>query len=636
MADDARANPTSPFVFSAGSSAADAANVLRALRLSDRDSEAVCGFETPGKQLIAACRTASAAAAAVVALMRERPGDAQCQSECCYTLASFADGSTEQRTAAGEAGAADAVVAAMCMHHAAGVQVHGCMALCNLMKHHVANETKALAAGAVPAALCALKAYPRDTVVQCEGLNALCACMDPQRITVAWRTAALDIITAALAALRTHSGDHGVVRNSLCALRMCVDLSDESRAAAVSAGALPAVVAAMRAQLADTMVQCAGCVTMQALLGGEKFGGGGPRPSARDRQLATDAVSTLLAALKAHVTEPNTQEQACLSLCRMAAAADESIKGREAFRAVVAALRTHAASPHVQAAACSALAGLCSGAAAKKQAAACAAGALDAAVAALLAHPDDDAVQEYGCLACAHLMAPGHAAQAAAIAAGVLQAAMRALRRPSLSVHAPALMTIVGLLSENAAAARAAGAAGAIEAVASAILAARSFPDVAHADRFVQDTARANGFGVLHQLICCDGGDNDDVGARERRAVCAGAVEALRTLRSSMTTPTSVVTALVARLEAAARRHDDDAARCDAGAACKRCGSLRASGAMCALLGCGARARARARDGDGAAKSLLRCGACRAEAYCSVAHQRADWARHKVGCRSAA
>jgi hypothetical protein len=48
---------------------------------------------------------------------------------------------------------------------------------------------------------------------------------------------------------------------------------------------------------------------------------------------------------------------------------------------------------------------------------------------------------------------------------------------------------------------------------------------------------------------------------------------------------------------------------------------------MCALAGCGARSRAGA-----AAKKLLRCGTCRAACYCSAAHQREDWRRHKCEC----
>jgi hypothetical protein len=49
---------------------------------------------------------------------------------------------------------------------------------------------------------------------------------------------------------------------------------------------------------------------------------------------------------------------------------------------------------------------------------------------------------------------------------------------------------------------------------------------------------------------------------------------------------------------------------------------------LCALAGCGA---TRAREHSG--KKLLRCGRCRTMAYCCLAHQHSDWARHKLECR---
>jgi hypothetical protein len=79
----------------------------------------------------------------------------------------------------------------------------------------------------------------------------------------------------------------------------------------------------------------------------------------------------------------------------------------------------------------------------------------------------------------------------------------------------------------------------------------------------------------------------------------------------------------IRNLQPAAQRHD--AAPC-AVAGCMRCAAARARGAMCALAGCGARSRA------DSAKKLLRCGTCLAACYCSAAHQREDWRRHKHEC----
>jgi hypothetical protein len=141
--------------------------------------------------------------------------------------------------------------------------------------------------------------------------------------------------------------------------------------------------------------------------------------------------------------------------------------------------------------------------------------------------------------------------------------------------------------------------------------------------------ARSNALKALHSLIAGNA-------AAEVRAVCAGALEAVTSnavkacRRDRAFTETcrhgngnEFLTQLTAALQAAAQRHD--AAPCTHDG-CKRCG-LRASGAMCALPGCGQCKRA-----DGSGKKLLRCGRCMAAAYCGAAHQREHWRRHKPLC----
>jgi hypothetical protein len=109
----------------------------------------------------------------------------------------------------------------------------------------------------------------------------------------------------------------------------------------------------------------------------------------------------------------------------------------------------------------------------------------------------------------------------------------------------------------------------------------------------------------------------------EARGITAGALEALEARREEAPDVEATRLQLIHILQPAAQRHD--AAPC-AVAGCKRCVAARARGAMCALAGCGARGR------DGGAKKLLRCGTCRAACYCSSAHQREDWGRHKGEC----
>jgi hypothetical protein len=82
-----------------------------------------------------------------------------------------------------------------------------------------------------------------------------------------------------------------------------------------------------------------------------------------------------------------------------------------------------------------------------------------------------------------------------------------------------------------------------------------------------------------------------------------------------------------ARKGLAARREGVCAA--GGGCGCEQCGAQRADGRTCALPACGSRAA-------GGSAPLKKCAACRAEAYCCGEHQRADWARHKPGCKAAA
>jgi hypothetical protein len=86
---------------------------------------------------------------------------------------------------------------------------------------------------------------------------------------------------------------------------------------------------------------------------------------------------------------------------------------------------------------------------------------------------------------------------------------------------------------------------------------------------------------------------------------------------------------LIMRLQAAIEVHD--AAVCSAPGACARCAQLRASCKRCGLPGCGASRRA-----DDAERTMAKCGDCRRLAYCCSAHQTEDWARHKAECRAAA
>lgn len=82
--------------------------------------------------------------------------------------------------------------------------------------------------------------------------------------------------------------------------------------------------------------------------------------------------------------------------------------------------------------------------------------------------------------------------------------------------------------------------------------------------------------------------------------------------------------------ESAADDAKHDAAACADVASCAVCARMRAAAAICGLAGCWRRGRCDGGDG------LLKCGSCRAVAYCGTEHQIADWKRHKGDCRASA
>lgn len=85
-------------------------------------------------------------------------------------------------------------------------------------------------------------------------------------------------------------------------------------------------------------------------------------------------------------------------------------------------------------------------------------------------------------------------------------------------------------------------------------------------------------------------------------------------------------TEIGAALQRAEQRHD--LTRCARCARCIRCKAARKEGAMCGLPTCGLRAR----DSGG---KLQRCKGCLSMVFCSVEHQQEMWPQHKAACKAA-
>jgi hypothetical protein len=265
---------------------------------------------------------------------------------------------------------------------------------------------------------------------------------------------------------------------------------------------------------------------------------------------------------------------------------DRALAAR-AIGAVVAAMSAHRARMEVQRDACYAIWTMT--ASPPNKAAAGAHGAVRAVLAALAAHPDEEAVRVYGC---------------------------RALRALCIGN------------SQNVADARAAGA---IEAVVAAMRALRDASDASQGGGGGGGgAARNHDDDVPYCILALHVLTHGDAAAAARAVRSDADVEALLARQAPHGREEEVAHALLApQLRAAAQRHDDGGGSCaDKHAACQRCAALRGSGAMCALPGCGARKRAEGTSN----KKLLRCGTCRGACYCGPTHQRQDWARHKAEC----
>jgi hypothetical protein len=373
---------------------------------------------------------------------------------------------------------------------------------------------------------------------------------------------------------------------------------------------------------ADTELQHQGCLALGNLCKDSISA-----VDARSAALVHDATTTVLAALDAHPAHAALQRCGCFALGAFAGNAQHqaSVARAGAIRAILRAMRLHPTSVDLHSSCCTALSAVCVSNA-RNAAAACAEGAVALIAAAMRTtiSGDDANGQTRACLALRDIIS-STADQNAARAAGAIEAVVMALcAHPTDELlQFSSCASLVCMLHDNTLNICAAVAAGAIDAVVVAIGASA----LASADTRPKSYEAC--CVALDVLIHNTGGD--DV-AHARTATNAGALEALLEHEQPRANGHHWSEAshqrLLAQLRAAAARHD--AAGACAAAGCKRCAGMRARGKLCAAPGCFMRRRA-----NDDTKKLLRCGGCLAAGYCCIAHQHADWARHKPECRRA-
>jgi hypothetical protein len=559
------------------------------------------------------------AAAVVASFFSAHAASAELMGFACNAAAELAVKGAAQRTALGTAGVVEAVVAALRAHvRVAPVQHSSCKALLHLTNLCQENKARTLAAGGVQALLTTVAEHAANAHVQAVAWNALAnvVCEDEHTALAALAAGA---VRAAVASMRAHAADAAVQHVCCMALmNMMAQADGVTRLRALDVGVLDALLAAMRAHPRQSRVQSAASGAVGDLIAETAAVADDARVMAR----VDNVLAAVVAALAAHRSDGRVQHECCRALWNImfSAAYRRKARAAHAMPAVLAALRTHPGSWEVQAHGFGALRSFCDDDA-DGAAEAHAGGAVAAATRALHACDSSAAVVQNVLSALAAMAFESTAICAEVCASAALLTALVATMRAHVgvvSVQVEACSLLLALLSstdddgERCAScegmARALAAAGAVEA---AVEASRT-RDV-----------------TLHRTACFALRSLFDFGeAHADAALRAGLPEAMTWCDAADELMVTVRMQLAQLLRAAAERHD--ARACDA-AGCTRCAGQRARGEVCALPSCSARTRA-----DGSGKRLLRCSACEAEAYCGAAHQRADWGRHKPGCRARA
>jgi hypothetical protein len=546
---------------------------------------------------------------AVVAALRTYPAHAHVQDAGLTVLAKLVYQCAGDQSALGACGGTEVLVAGLTRAHAAGdvPLLSACfLALSKLAAESKAHAEAMCAAGAVEACVNALRCHVRE----CSVVNGACATLYP--LVAArenkTRAGAAGIVVAVLGGMAEHLADARVQANACAVLQRCA-ADDALRVDALRAGAFEAARAAAYAHPEQKEVQAFACQALGRLWLVDEV-------QRRGTTLAAQAIRVLVAALRAYPSQPNVILNSSVALSSIIVTTDahkQDAGAAGALRALDAVLKAGPADANAHAAAWRLLGQLCHRSA-RNTVEACVLGAFPLLVRALAVHTTHAELQLAQCGVLYILMKDLPRNEGLTVAAGAIGALLSVMRAcPAPRVWERACAVLHHLTKGNLEHMRQAAAAGALEAVAEGVRA------------FCADE-QIFGAGCLMWLAVARLGD----AALRKSAICAGAMDAMQAAsRPQMDAPLEKLHGMVlSELGVYAQRHD--AGVCSI-VGCFRCMAARGRGAMCALPGCGLRKR-----GDGSGKGLLRCGTCQSVAFCSAAHQREDWGRHKGECAASA
>jgi hypothetical protein len=371
---------------------------------------------------------------AVVAAMRVDTASARLQRCGCVALAGVLEGSPENLRLAAEANVVATVVAATQTHlSCATVKKRACsvlrlVAVRTELNGNEENRDAAVALGAIELVTAAIESADAEASdLACSALHNLIS-MLPERAARAQRCGAFE---ATVKAMRLHA-QHLGMQTSGCTVLGRMGLDASACAAAERLGAHAAIIHALERFPAAHALQACGCSALAYLL---------PDVSLPDNDAKhAGAVACLVNALRAHLANAEVQLCACEALRRLVKV-KHPLDSAEAFRlggfaALAEVLKTHTADADVVEPCLAALRGICEGINLRKEKgpselppAADGCDAIRCVVAAMRAHPAVLHNQRHGAFIlglCLSLHVPDCAVAAAE--AGAMYAAVAALR----------------------------------------------------------------------------------------------------------------------------------------------------------------------------------------------------------------
>jgi hypothetical protein len=285
------------------------------------------------------------AAEAVVRAMRAHPANRSLQRFACLALFRLCEGAQQSVvTRSRSAGAVEAVVAAAgAFSQSRALQQYACAALTAVIREDTTedNRARAVIAGAVRRVVAAMRAFPRSASVQgnaCAALQAMGAPANADVVDVtvaAVRTyprkshiifSALDallfnvtdapvlvnggVVETIVQVMRDNPKDNEVQTRACLALYdMCSKYPELVQIRAGGAGAVLAVVTAMRAATWIRLLQQLGCLALIQITGFNVEN--------QNRAGHAKAIETVVAAMRAHRTDRCLNDYACEALLVM-------------------------------------------------------------------------------------------------------------------------------------------------------------------------------------------------------------------------------------------------------------------------------------------------------------------------------